>query len=628
MIVAYSAALALTVGASLAMAWVLARHAGAVPGGRLLAMFVASVGVFAVGPLLLAVVGLPAARIAVALFGFVAVPAALYLHFVVRFTSGMGRATPGWLAGCGYGLAALATVAGFALGVGEVAPWRAFEAAFLPGWGGWVAIALLMVIAAAAHLWLLLALSQASPLQSRQIGIVLGAGVCGPLACSGLMFPAVGIDFDPWPVLLLPLYTAALAFGLLRYRLMAVNVWARRTVTWGLLVLVLGVGLAGAGSLAAASGLAGPLALSAIELWGLLAAVLLATLVLAGPLRRLADRLVFPGGQVDPARVATWRRTLSEAREWPDLAGAAEALLYQQFREPIRVTVGPNPEPPDPAGAEPALICRPEGGAWACALAGWHLAPPGPRQAGLVFAGVLGDAAERLAQAKALAAEAEARRRQAHLAELGQLAAIVAHDLRNPLNIIAMATAGADADLRAEVRTQLGRMDRLIADLLDYAGAWQVQPSPVLLAETARAAALGVPGLAVEIAVDPGLTVRADPHRLRQVFANLLANAAAAGGGDGEAPQARVAAEERGDRSLRIRVSDKGAGIPADLRGNLFQPFISGRADGTGLGLAIVARVVEAHGGRVALAEPEPGWTTCIVIDLPPNPSAPEAGHA
>ena len=67
---------------------------------------------------------------------------------------------------------------------------------------------------------------------------------------------------------------------------------------------------------------------------------------------------------------------------------------------------------------------------------------------------------------------------------------------------------------------------------------------------------------------------------------------------------------------MHLHVCDDGPGIPADIRDRLFQPFVSRRAGGTGLGLAIVAKIMEAHGGSVALAA-RPGWTTCFTLTLP-----------
>ncbi len=208
-----------------------------------------------------------------------------------------------------------------------------------------------------------------------------------------------------------------------------------------------------------------------------------------------------------------------------------------------------------------------------------------------------------------LMADLERRRAEAErqrLAELGALAATVAHDLRNPLNIIAMAVAGAEPAVRAEVRTQIERMEALVRDLLDYAKPWRIEPVPVALA-AAVADAAGGRLVACEIAA--GVEVRADPLRLHQALSNLLANAAAAGG------RVLVSAET-GPDAVHIYVCDDGPGIPADIRATLFQPFVSRGPGGTGLGLAIVAKVMAAHGGSAALTE-RPGWTTCFTLRFP-----------
>ncbi len=189
---------------------------------------------------------------------------------------------------------------------------------------------------------------------------------------------------------------------------------------------------------------------------------------------------------------------------------------------------------------------------------------------------------------------------------MGALATTVAHDLRNPLNIIAMAVAGVEPAVRSEVRTQIERMEALVRDLLDYAKPWRIEPAGVPLA-AAVAEAAG--GLTVENGVAAGLEIRADPLRLRQALANLLANAAAAGG--------RVAVlAESTTGAVLVHICDDGAGIPPDIRATLFQPFVSRGPGGTGLGLAIVAKVMAAHGGSVALTS-RPDWTTCFTLRFP-----------
>jgi signal transduction histidine kinase len=208
-----------------------------------------------------------------------------------------------------------------------------------------------------------------------------------------------------------------------------------------------------------------------------------------------------------------------------------------------------------------------------------------------------------------LMADLERRRAEAEqqrLAELGALAATVAHDLRNPLNIIAMAVAGAEPGMRAEVRAQIERMEALVRDLLDYAKPWRIEPAAVPLAALVAEAA---GGLTVENGIAADLEIQADPLRLRQALTNLLTNATVAGG------RVAVLAESEPGAVL-VHVCDDGAGIPPDICDTLFQPFVSRGPGGTGLGLAIVAKVMAAHSGSVALTS-RPGWTTCFTLRFP-----------
>jgi signal transduction histidine kinase len=289
---------------------------------------------------------------------------------------------------------------------------------------------------------------------------------------------------------------------------------------------------------------------------------------LSGPVRRWADRIVYVGATVDADDLAHWRRELAEADDDVALAARADRLLRRHLRLP----------------AEAAIDLD-------------H-APPGPRRA-----------VELMVELRAQAAEDLARRRafveRQRLAELGALAATVAHDLRNPMNIVAMAVADAAPDVRREVGDQLRRMDALARDLLDYAKPWSVTPVDIDLA-----AAVADLDATVDTDIKSGLSLRADPGRLRQAMANLLDNARAAGG------RVLVAAERRPD-SVIVEVCDDGAGIPQDIRASLFEPFVSRSQGGTGLGLAIVAKVMAAHGGIVTLGE-RPGWTTCIRLKFPP----------
>jgi len=221
---------------------------------------------------------------------------------------------------------------------------------------------------------------------------------------------------------------------------------------------------------------------------------------------------------------------------------------------------------------------------------------------------VLAEEAARLERARALAEQERERQVQSRLAELGAMAATVAHDVRNPLNVIGMAVAMAEPEVRREVGDQVRRIARLADDLLDYAKPWSVVPTEVDLAKLARglAARRAEP---VEIRLPETLRVLADPDRTEQALDNLLENACAVAN--------RVVLEaECVAGSVLLHVCDDGPGVPAELRDRLFEPFVSRTPGGTGLGLAIVARIAAASHGSVAMTE-RPGWSTCFTLSLP-----------
>ncbi len=131
-----------------------------------------------------------------------------------------------------------------------------------------------------------------------------------------------------------------------------------------------------------------------------------------------------------------------------------------------------------------------------------------------------------------------------------------------------------------------------------------------LAADAERASAALHPELSVALELDGVPEVRADAARLRRVLANLLANASEAG-----ARRVRIRGAADGP-AVRIVVEDDGPGVDPALRARLFEPFATGRAGGTGLGLAVSRRIVERHGGTLALASVT-GTGAAFEITLP-----------
>jgi two-component system, NtrC family, sensor histidine kinase HydH len=236
--------------------------------------------------------------------------------------------------------------------------------------------------------------------------------------------------------------------------------------------------------------------------------------------------------------------------------------------------------------------------------------------------------------------------RQRHLAALGEMSAVLAHEIRNPLaslkghaQLLAERVEDDPALARkvARIVDESQRLETLTHSLLDFARTGRIEPAEVdpaaLLrrcAEACAQAACGAKGDAHE-GPPKGVTVevddagapprwRLDAPKLERVLGNLLDNAAQA------APGAPVQAWVRSDgRRLVFEVRDRGPGVPVDERARIFEPFHTTRTRGTGLGLAVTRRIVEQHGGTIEVLD-APGGGACFRVSLPSDPQpAPSA---
>jgi two-component system sensor kinase FixL len=234
------------------------------------------------------------------------------------------------------------------------------------------------------------------------------------------------------------------------------------------------------------------------------------------------------------------------------------------------------------------------------------------------FTGIVHDLSERVRM------ETRSREREA-LARLGEMAAVVAHEVKNPLAGIRgamqvfMARAQQEADTRIlrEVIARIDALDGMMKDMLLFARPPEPKRKPidvVPLVQTTVALLSEDPALhGVTIDIEGASSpVSADADMLKVVFQNLLINSAHAMGGEG---RIRVAVEADGT-ACRIVFADVGSGIPSEIRDKIFSPFFTTKARGTGLGLPTVKRFVEAHDGEIAIECPPAGGTT-VVIRLP-----------
>jgi signal transduction histidine kinase len=235
------------------------------------------------------------------------------------------------------------------------------------------------------------------------------------------------------------------------------------------------------------------------------------------------------------------------------------------------------------------------------------------------FTGILHDLTSRVALEDQL-------RERAALAKLGEMAAVIAHEVKNPLAGIRgaiqvfgdrMAGDGGHAQILKEIVLRIDALDQMMKDLLLFARPPKLRRVPtdlVPLVKTTASLLSEDPALHdVNIEIDGAAPpVSADAEMLKVVFQNLLINSAHAMHGKG---RIRVAVE-RLDATCQIAFSDGGPGIPPEIREKIFTPFFTTKARGSGLGLPTAKRLIEAHNGQIAIACPPSGGTT-VLIRLP-----------
>jgi PAS domain S-box-containing protein len=226
--------------------------------------------------------------------------------------------------------------------------------------------------------------------------------------------------------------------------------------------------------------------------------------------------------------------------------------------------------------------------------------------------------------------------KQAALAQVGQMAAIVAHEVRNPLagikgaiQILMSRRPAADGDLGVmrDIVARIDSLGDLINDLMVFARPraprFERLDLQRLIAEAVTMVRRDPAGGDVEIELVGNTgTFTVDGELIRAAVLNLLINAAQALDGRGRI----VVRSLLSDAAAVIAVSDNGPGIPADIRTRVLEPFFTTKARGGGLGLAIAKRSAELHGGSLELACPQSGGTT-VTLTLPLGPpSHAEAG--
>ena len=267
-----------------------------------------------------------------------------------------------------------------------------------------------------------------------------------------------------------------------------------------------------------------------------------------------------------------------------------------------------------------------EGGALVAHVSALLLADDEERPAGMIWRvhdlteRRRGDAERKRLQARLLHTE--------RLSALGEMAARIAHEVRNPLVSIGAAAQvvaeelGGGSPVAGEVGAiarEVKRLDGIVSDFLKFARPRRAElrqcDLAVVVDETAALVRAKAPETRLELNLERPLEARCDPDAIKQVLLNVLLNAVEA------APRAQPNTVIECDGQtvgslLMLSVADRGPGVPDQVRRRVFDPFFSTKTRGTGLGLAVSKQIIDEHHGRIRLFNRRGGGTR-VVIELP-----------
>jgi len=226
----------------------------------------------------------------------------------------------------------------------------------------------------------------------------------------------------------------------------------------------------------------------------------------------------------------------------------------------------------------------------------------------------------------------ERERLRDRLAALGEMAAAIAHEVKNPLagiEVMAgilkrqLADSQDAQSILGDIIKEAKMANAIVLEVLDFVRPIRLQVERISIADAIRDAVSMAEShvtrgnVRVEVDASGHLpSIQGDPLQLRQIFTNLLTNAFEALGGDGRVTIVATALNEEGPAGgepqgpmVQIEVTDNGPGMPVDVIDKIFSPFFTTKPQGSGLGLAIVRKIVDAHDGRIDVGVMEAGGT-------------------
>jgi signal transduction histidine kinase len=230
----------------------------------------------------------------------------------------------------------------------------------------------------------------------------------------------------------------------------------------------------------------------------------------------------------------------------------------------------------------------------------------------------------------------ERERLRDRLAAVGEMAAVIAHEVKNPLAGIEVMAGllrrkmpdAPDAQVvLSDIINEAKMANAIVQEVLDFVRPIRLQVEHTAVADAVQGAIQLADTkarrgtIAVNVTLADGLpNINADQHQITQVFTNLLMNAYEAMGGAGHvtisADRLRLDDGGEGREAVLVEITDDGPGIAPDVAEKVFDPFFTTKAQGSGLGLAIVRKIVDAHDGRIDLRT-SPGQGTTIRVTLP-----------
>ncbi|MFD1384993.1 ATP-binding protein [Rhodanobacter aciditrophus] len=543
-----------------------------------------------------------------------------FLHFAILFVN-EGAAWRPWLSiiarnmGWIYATSVLIVLLSIWGGAGDTVALMGGRPFFVFNELGAVNLGYTIFIGVLGHGVLLLGWRQHTGNKKRSILAMFGVAAWGLLLATSFVFPSFGINVFPYPMLLLPSYLLLLVYGVVRYQILDVNRFANRALLALAMMLVILCVIAVFGTLSGRFGLQALTTVPVWQLWLYSLVVLLVAATVYPWLRRVTERLVFPGAVLNESVLESWNLELNKAESWSDLLNQGGQLLAHHLRQPVGIYMQ------DSDASEPLYLSVEK------TANGWYVQPsqtedlsPGMRLTLEVFSSIFATKCAALERSLALAEAERKRLDEQHLVELGSLSAAMAHELRNPLNIISMASYNSPPETKRHIQEQLTRADRLVSDMLVYSGKLTLQYQSVAIKSlvTNVLSVLNMESVLITVQIPPELEVQGDIHRLQQVFINLIDNALAYVRNQ-EGGSVCIEAHMEQDACV-CRIHNNGPALDASIKqDDLFRPFVSKRPGGSGLGLAIVRRIMDAHHGIISHRE-DLGWPVTFECRLPKSP--------